>query len=386
MASQEGMRGEFLDDLAVALNASPLVSRDAACRLAAAPEIWLEAAQDRIAEVAHNLGVSTASIVKGRRCARQAGQIAEAERARARQHDGSVLTRYSPDYPPQLLDLELPPPALYVLGRLPEPTGLSMVGSRKSDPYGIEVAERFSGELAAAGLPIVSGLALGVDSAAHRGTLAVGGRTVAVLGCGIDIDYPRSNRRLRARIPKDGAIVSEFPIGTAPEPHHFPIRNRIIAALGCGTLVIRGTPRSGSLITAGYALELGRLVWAIPGNIFEPISIGPNSLIRDGAHPVQTPAELLETLPYAIQLGLETHAEREPAGQQVSPERSDLARLFHALPSGGTADVPALVERSGLGLDSVLGLLVELEIMGFVTRYPGPVWGRSGVPPAAREQ
>jgi DNA processing protein len=326
-------------------------------------------------EIGVDLKISVKSIRRGRECARDARRLASDERTRAREVGSAIVTRYSPRYPRELFDLELPPPVLYVLGRPPAQPGISIVGSRKAGPYGLEVANKFAGELAATGLAVVSGLALGIDSAAHKGAMAVSGQTVAVLGCGIDIDYPRSNRRLRARMAESGSILTEFPVGTAPEPYHFPIRNRIIAALGCGTLVIRGTPRSGSLITAGCALTLGRLVWAIPGNIFDPRSMGPNSLIRDGAHPVQTSGELIETLPIAVQrrLASTTAVEAEPA-------RSDLAKVFHAIGAGETADASFLLERTGLGLDAVLSLLVELEIMGFLTRYPGPVWGRSGAP------
>ncbi len=375
------MDTEFLDDLIVALNASPLVSRESSCRLSAAPQDWLRTPTSTIGERAQELKVPAKAIRHGLECARRASQLAGRERARAREANAFIVTRHSSRYPRELLDLELPPPALYVRGQLTARPGVSIVGSRKADPYGIEAAEKFSGGLAANGLTVVSGLALGVDSAAHEGALAVGGRTVAVLGCGIDVDYPRSNRRLRSRIVENGAIATEFPVGTPPEPHHFPIRNRIIAALGCGTLVVRGTPRSGSLITAGCALALGRLVWAIPGNIFDPRSMGPNSLIRDGAHPVQDVDELLVTLPTAVQSELESDSTRDGASTEAEPARGDLARVFHAIPTGRTADAADLLERTGLGLDAVLSLLVELEIMGFLTRYPGPVWGRCGTPP-----
>lgn len=372
------MNFEQLDNLAIALNSSTLVKRQTAYRLAASPEAWLNAGPGEAAEVARELCVSIRALDKARACAPRAGELAEAERERAAKVGSTLLSRHSPNYPAQLLDLELPPPVLYVQGELPERPGLAVVGSRKSDPYGIEVAERFSSELASAGLTVVSGLALGVDSAAHRSALAVGGASVAVLGCGVDVDYPRSNRRLREEMTQSGAVISEFPIGTAPEPHHFPIRNRIIAALGCGTLVVRGTPRSGSLITAGYALALGRQVWAIPGNIFDPRSMGPNSLIRDGAHPVQSTAELLETLPLSVQLALEVADPIEPSAPRSSPERTDLAKLFHAVPEGEPTGVEALIESTGLDLEAILALLVELEIMGFLRRYPGPVWGRCG--------
>lgn len=364
------------EDLVIALNASPLLSRDATCRLSVAPEVWLGSRQPP--DLAAELEVSAKCIRYARECARTAHHLAGREKSRARNLGAKIVTRHSPDYPRTLLDLELPPPALYVLGALEDRHAIAVVGSRKADPYGIEVAERLSGELAARRLVIVSGLALGVDSAAHRAALAVGGTTIAVLGCGLDVDYPRSNRHLRAEIAESGALVSEFPIGTRPEPYHFPIRNRIIAALGLGTLVVRGTPKSGSLITAGCALALGRAVWAVPGNIFDPKSQGPNSLIRDGAHPIQSTADLLETLPVGVQVDLES----TPDTASLQPNRTDLAQVYRAIPAGETADASALVETTGVGLDRVLGLLLELEITGFLKRYPGPVWGHTGVVPS----
>lgn len=376
------MTDSQLIDLAIALNASARLHREAICRLSAAPQIWLEAPRRRLGEVARELRVSTEAIRRALDCALDAERRARIETERAERLGASLITRHAAAYPKRLLDLELPPPVLYVLGRLSERPAASIVGSRNADAYGIEAAETFAAELAASGLTIASGLALGVDSAAHRGALAVGGHTLAVLGCGIDIDYPRSNRRLRAKIAEHGTIVSEFPIGTAPERRHFPIRNRIIAALGCGTLVIRATPRSGSLITAGCALTLGRLVWAIPGNIFDSRSIGPNSLIRDGAHPVQSASEIIETLPTAVQTELDYAPDGASRSSAPVLERSDLATLFGAIPAGETADTSALVESTGLGLDAVLSRLVELEIMGLLVRYPGPVWGRSGSPPS----
>ncbi len=374
------MDADYQDDLAIALNASPLVTQEAACRLAAVTETWLEADLDQLQAIAEQLRVPVRSVRYARECARTARHLASRERGRARHLGAEIVTRHHPAYPSSLFDLELPPPALYVLGELPSRPAVAIVGSRKSDPYGLEAAQRFAGELAERGITIISGLALGVDSAAHRAALSVGGTTVAVLGCGLDIDYPRSNRRLRAQIVETGAIVSEFPVGTPPEAHHFPIRNRIIAALGCGTLVVRGTPRSGSLITAGCALTLGRQVWAIPGNIFDPRSMGPNSLIRDGAHPVQSPAELLETLATSVQLEIETLC-GEGGRPEPRLERTDLAKLFQAIPAGEIVDAPALLASTGLTLDQILSLLSELEIMGFVTRYPGPVWGRCGCGP-----
>ena len=371
------MDAEFLKNLLIAMNLSPELSREAACRLGAAVPEWLGTTPERVTEVSPQYGVKPRFLRAALRCARDPRPPSQRERTLAQQHGASLITRLDDDYPRALFDLDLPPPVLYVRGRLPGRPAISIVGSRKTDPYGIEVAESFSSELSASGLAIVSGLALGVDSAAHRGCLAADGQTVAVAGCGVDVDYPRSNRLLAQQIPSHGAIVSEFPIGTQPEPRNFPVRNRIIAALGSGTLVVRGTPRSGSLITAGAALTLGRLVWAIPGNIFDSRSMGPNCLIRDGAHPVQTPTELIETLPTSIQARL-TRLERS---DEQLPDRQDLAKLLQAIPPGSVADQSALLTATGLAVEKILGLLMELEIGGYLKRYPGPAWGRSGSPP-----
>lgn len=361
-----------LEEIAIALNASREIGRDAACKLSTEPEAWLEGGDPDA--LAARFRVPARAIREARECSRAAQAVARRERRRSRDLGAEIVSLHGCGYPRPLRDLDLPPPVLYVRGSLPEEPALAIVGSRKADPYGIQAAERFAGDLAGRGLTIVSGLALGIDSAAHRAALSAGGTTVAILGCGLDVDYPRSNRRLRERIAESGALVSEFPIGMPPEAHHFPIRNRIIAALGCGTLVVRGTPRSGSLITAGLALGLGRQVWAVPGNIFNAKSKGPNSLIRDGAHPVQSPEELVETLPTEIQQLVESGGEKGAA----PPERTDLARLYHAVPEGETVDAGALVAATGLALEELLALLVELEIMGFLKRLPGPVWGRFG--------
>lgn len=368
------MDADWTENLLVALNLRSGLSRDAACRLAHSPSDWLHTDPADARATARNLGVKPKHLRAALKCSQDPMSVAEKERRRAESHGATILTRASPDYPAALFDLELPPPVLYVRGKLRNAPSVSIVGSRRTDPYGIEVAEKFAGALAAAGLTIVSGLALGIDSAAHKGCLQNGGETIAVLGCGIDIDYPRSNRRLVAKIADSGCIVSEFPIGARPEAWHFPVRNRIIAALGSGTLVVRGTPRSGSLITAGCALALGRLIWAIPGNIFDPRSKGPNSLIRDGAHPVQTPDELLETLPLAVQADLlaADTPEREPP-------RADLANLLQQMPRGEALDQGALLASTDVGIERLLGMLMELEIAGYIRRYPGPTWGRTGL-------
>lgn len=202
-----------------------------------------------------------------------------------------------PDLPQRLRNIYAPPCVLYVWGSLPEPTDgiyISMVGTREVTPYGVEAATKLSIGLVRCGAVVVSGLALGVDAAAHKGALKGGGKTVAVIGCGIDIEYPVQNKELKRLIAQNGAVVSEYPPGTQPSRRSFPIRNRIIAGLSLGCVVVEAGTRSGALITASLATEMGRDVFAVPGSIFSPASSGTNKLLRDGAKPVCNVLDILE--------------------------------------------------------------------------------------------
>ena len=287
--------------LLVALNASPDLSRDAICRLARRTDAWGEGSGARPRELSRELGVSPGQLKAARRVRRSAARLARPELERAAGLGVAVLTLDDAAYPAELFDLELPPPVLYLRGRLPARPAVAIVGSRKADPYALEAATAFARELAHAGLAIVSGLALGVDGAAHRGALeADGGRTLAVQACGADRVHPWRHTRLADRIAETGAVLTEFPFDTPPYPSHFPIRNRIIAALAEGTLVVQAARRSGTLITARLALELGREVWAIPGSIYRQRAVGANELLRDGAAIVLEPRDVLESLPLGV--------------------------------------------------------------------------------------
>src|SRR5207244_733709 len=210
----------------------------------------------------------------------------------------TVLTSDDPRYP-ALLATIASPPTLWVRGELRDTDALAIaiVGSRRSTPYGVEVAENLASELAARDVTIVSGLARGIDAAAHRGALAAGGRTVAVLGSGVDIIYPPENRALAAEVERSGALVSQFPLGTLPLPHHFPARNRTLAALALGVVVVEAAERSGALITAGFAGDLGREVFAVPGRLTSAASQGANGLIQDGVKLVLGWADVVSELP-----------------------------------------------------------------------------------------
>jgi DNA processing protein len=285
----------------------------------------------------------------------------------------TTLARSDPRYPPLLLQLHDPPKRLYVRGRaalLPKPA-VAVVGARSCSPYGAHIARGLARELAAAGVVVVSGLARGIDGEAHRGALAAGARTVAVLGCGIDRDYPRSHADLARRIREHGAVVSEYPPGIEPAPWRFPARNRIIAALCLATVVVEARERSGALITADFALELGRDVFAVPGEITAALSAGTNDLLRQGAAPLLSARDVLAAL------GLEPEA---PAPPPVSPAAGAVLRLL----GDGARDADALARRSGRPSAEVAAALVELELAGLVSGAEGVYRCRSEYPRLGR--
>ncbi len=300
---------------------------------------------------------------------------ARTEMARAREDGVDIVTLLDPEYPPALADLGLQaPPVLYVRGRLSPAPGISIVGSRKADAYGLEVAAWFARRLAAAGLVVISGFARGIDQAAHRSALAARagtGRTTAILGCGIDVDYPRGSRRTAAEIARHGCLITEFPLGWQPRAHHFPIRNRLIAALGFASLVVRAARRSGSLITARLALDLGRDVYAVPGSVLSRESAGSHLLLRDGAIPALDPDAMLETLPTSILAQLES-----PPSDAAEPARStatgvsEVDDLLVALREGARTP-EELASQLQRPVPGVLATLARLEVDGLVRRYEG---------------
>lgn len=271
-----------------------------------------------------------------------------------------TLGRRSPLYPPLLAELHDPPAAIHVRGDaeiLAEPA-VAIVGARSCSSYGARVARELARELAGAGVVVISGLARGIDGEAHRGTLDAGGRTVAVLGCGIDRDYPRSHSELARRIRERGAVVSEYPPGIEPAPWRFPARNRIIAGLCAATVVVEARERSGALITADFALELGRDVFAVPGEITSALSAGTNDLLRQGAAPLLSAGDVLGAL------GLEPAARQLPP---LSPAASQVLRLL----ADGARDVDDVARASGRPTAEVAAVLVELELAGIANGADG---------------
>lgn len=375
----------------IALNATPNLSRPALYRLAQDLDAWSGSPgttepPDRLAAV---LGVPRVQMRRALAVAADAPAIAARESEAAARLGARLLVVGDPDYPAGLSHLALPPPVLSVRGELPSGPAVAIVGSRRTDAYGQEVAELFARTLAAAGVTIISGFARGIDAAAHRGALAAEeGRTVAVLGCGLGVDYPAGHERLGREIAARGALVSEFPCHLSPRGWHFPVRNRVLAALAAGTLVVQAAPRSGSLLTAHWAAELGREVWAIPGRIFDERSLGPNALIRDGAPLVQHPREILEALLPAAAGALLERPALQPS-QPPSGGESQEGGEWEPLPTGFPGAVLAALPPGALRLpeviaagleapvDQVLGALLELELGGRVRRHPGSVYGRA---------
>jgi DNA processing protein len=290
-----------------------------------------------------------------------------------------ILTPRDPRYPGLLARTADPPQVLYVLGDpevLAQPQ-VAVVGSRHPSPGGAETAFEFARELAAAGLVVTSGLAAGIDGAAHRGALAAGGLTVAVAGTGLDRVYPSRHRELAHRVAAEGAIVSEYWPGTPPLPDNFPRRNRIIAGLALGTLVVEAALRSGSLISARLAGEEGRQVLAVPGSIRNPLARGCHALIRDGATLVEAPADVLSELaallPAPVRGAAQAGAAQDHAGAPVTDP--DHARVLAAMGHDPVA-VDTLVARSGLTAEVVSSILLLLELQGLVASHGGGRYSR----------
>jgi DNA processing protein len=306
-------------------------------------------------------------------------KAAAATAAAAEALGARVVTLLDTEYPASLAAMALPPPVLIVRGQLPPGPAVAIVGSRLGDAYGREVARRFAHCLAAAGVTIVSGLARGIDAAAHEGALASpAGCTLAILGCGMGVDYPRGHARLAGAIAARGALVSEFPCGAGPREWHFPVRNRTIAGLTAATLVVQATPRSGSLTTARHARELGRPVFAVPGPVFEPLSWGPHSLLRRGALLAGHPEDVLEALA-ACRGDAAPSVEGTPAAG-AAPSTALAAAVLGALPSRAACTAEQVAARAGASPDAVLQALLELELAGRVERLPGMAYRLAKAP------
>ncbi len=288
-----------------------------------------------------------------------------------------LLTWDEPEYPARLREIFDPPPLLYVRGNI-ELLGkhlISVVGARRPTPYGNQMAERLGRDLADRGLVVTSGLARGVDSCAHKGALSSpNGATIGILGCGIDVIYPKENRKIFEEMVQRGAIISEFPMGTFPAPQNFPIRNRIIAGISLGVVVVEGAQYSGSLITARLAMEFGREVFGVPGNATQPTSFGPNQLIKQGAKLVTGWEDVIEELPTPIRaelLPVESASPEERAALLDEAFAPAERTLFGLLNVDEARHIDEIMEVSGLTSSEVLATLFDLELKGVVRQLPG---------------
>lgn len=298
-------------------------------------------------------------------------------------HGVTFLALRHADFPKALLSIPDPPPYLYVKGTIcrEDENAIAIVGTRLPTPYGITVAEKISREMAGLGVTIVSGMARGIDSEAHRGAIAGKGRTIAVLGSGIDIAYPPENKKLYQDIILNGAVVSEFPIGTPPLAANFPQRNRIISGLARGVLVVEASLKSGSLITAGLALDYGRDVFALPGSVTSSKSKGTNKLIKDGAKLVEDAKDILEELNSSLfpspippfphsphRTGeTETRGRGDKSGiRELSPDEEKIIGLLDE-----SCPIDSIIQNTGFSASRVSSLLLDMELKGLVQQQPG---------------
>jgi DNA processing protein len=303
---------------------------------------------------------------------------------RARRFGATVLTIEDEGYPPLLRASSDPPPLLYLWGELrPEDAlAVAVVGSRRATPHGVSRARAIAGGLASAGFTVVSGLARGIDAAGHRGALEAGGRTLAVLGSGLDRIYPAEHLKLAESIAARGCVLSEFPFGTPPHQRHFPERNRVIAWISWATVVVEAARDSGSLITADLALAEGRAVHAVPGSVGAPEAEGTNALLRDGALVCRGAEDVLEDLAPQI---VEAARRLAPPGLPAAAPRgtlealtADQRRALECLPAARGIGIEELGEACGIAPGPLLAALLELELLGLVRQLPGRRFMASG--------
>lgn len=337
------------------------------------PKIIFDAATDELLTVE---GITPRLVSAIRRHA-QADEFSDREMDKARHMDCHIITQADRRYPALLLQIPDPPPYLYVFGDTAAfPVCIAMVGSRHATSYGLTTTRRLSSDLAHQKITVVSGLARGIDTAAHEGALQGGGNTVAVLGSGLANIYPRENRGLCQRIAAQGAVVSEFALDAGPEPHHFPQRNRIISGMSLGTVVVEATLRSGSLITARMALEQNREIFAVPGSVNSYKSMGTHALIKEGAKLVTHVGDILEELP-PLDRQQTKPPETNPARPQVATTLSgDEQIVFDAL-SPYPTHVDELTRQVNIDPGRVAGILLTLELQGLVNQEPGKHFRRT---------
>jgi DNA processing protein len=295
----------------------------------------------------------------------------ELEMEKINRYGYGIYCFINPDYPPLLKKITDPPPVLYARGKFEygDDVAVAIIGTRNPTPMGAHNAREFAACLSRQGLTIVSGLARGIDSEGHRGAIEAGGRTIAVLGSGVDIPYPPENESLLEEIVAHGVVISEFPIGTEPLAKNFPARNRIISGLSLGIIVVEAAQDSGSLITAGFALEQGREVFAVPGNITSEGSKGPHRLIKQGAKLIENYMDVLSELSIPHLAATET-------GQTTFELLSEIEKRVIEVMTREPLHIDQILRRSSLASAQVNSALVQLELKGTVKRFPGQLYVR----------
>lgn len=302
----------------------------------------------------------------------------EKELAKVKKSNAWIITYTDPSYPKFLKEIHHPPMLLYVKGKkIPSrQVFIAVVGSRNATHYGLKAAERISAGLARRGVGVVSGLARGIDSAAHRGCLRGDGFTIAILGTGIDIVYPAENNKLMAQIMERGAVISEFPMGTHPEPQNFPIRNRIISGLSRGVVVVEATKNSGSLITASLALDQGREVFAVPGSINSFKSTGTHYLIKQGAKLIENADDILDEFRFNEKCPLKTDDIDSALALSMNQDMNDSEKSLYEI----IGDYPIHIDQiAGMGkMDpcKVSSILTKMELNGIIKQLPGKMFTR----------
>ncbi len=361
------------------LRAVPGIGDTLVCRLVqslGSPDAVLRASHDELAEVdgvSHQLAKAIRQGPSAEDLQAIDRELKAFERLPIR-----IVTILDPAYPARLKTIHDPPPVLSMSGALSDADhhGVAIVGTRHATPAGRVIAEQLSRGLAEAGLTVVSGLARGVDGVAHRSALEAGGRTIAVLGCGIDRTYPPEHQALRKKIEERGAVLSELPPGAYPHAHHFPKRNRIISGLSLGVVVVEAAPKSGSLITARLAAEQGREVFAVPGSVQSEQSRGTNGLIKQGAKLVEQAADIIEELLPQMEPAFRAQMEGSRAAltrrvQSMEPVLEDDEAALYRLMSPEPIHIDDLIVKTGLPAAHVTSLLLALELRGAIRQLPG---------------
>lgn len=321
----------------------------------------------------HGLIPEAATAISSRRYRAMAEEIMDW----ARRENCRFLVRGGPGYPALLGEIYDPPLLLYCRGSFDvlDLPAVAIVGTRRPTFYGLQMAQGLAYDLAKRAVAIVSGLARGVDGAAHRGCLEAHGRTIAVLGCGIDVVYPREHRQLTQQIMDNGLLVSEFPPGTSPAPQNFPVRNRIISGLSLGTVIVEASEYSGSLITARLAMEQNREMFAVPGNLTSPQSFGPNFLIKQGAKLVQVWRDIVEELPAEVRHGIlareDTH--HRPAAE-LDLTTGEENTILEMLAYDQATQFDLVLQKSGMSISNLSELLLNLEMRGRIRQVPGNLY------------